>query len=383
MFIFAGEPSGDLHGSSLMAGLREQNPDLHFVGVGGPRMREQGLEEVLPMEAFDVMGYSDVFRVLPRLYKQFYFIRDKILELQPEAVLFVDYPGFNIRMAKALRKRGYKGRLIHFVCPMVWVHGKGRIKHLAANLDLLISILPFEKPLFDGTGLRVEYVGHPLAAKARDYPHQPRWREGYAIPYDKMLLGLFPGSRRAEITRNLPVQLQVAEQVKERYPDAVFALPVATPELRPLVLEALSNSELRLHHDIFLLSPESSYELMHEARAAIATSGTVTAELALHKVPTVVTYKLSWLNAFVVGVILRPKLDHYCLVNIICEKKVFPELLWPSPEPEQVAKELLALVEDGPTRNTCLEGCELLCSRLGGGDALRQACGHIGELLHV
>ena len=158
LFIFVGEKSADLHGEKILQALKQLDPALHISGVAGPRMRKVGIECILPMEDFQVMGFIDVFLALPKLVRQFYFVADQILSSNPKAVLFIDYPGFNLRMAKHLRKKGYKGKLCHYICPSVWAWGKKRIPLMAKHLDLLLTILPFEKNYFADTDLQVAYV---------------------------------------------------------------------------------------------------------------------------------------------------------------------------------------------------------------------------------
>ncbi|NDE82769.1 MAG: lipid-A-disaccharide synthase, partial [Chlamydiia bacterium] len=161
IFIFAGEPSGDLHGEALIQEIRKKDPSLKIAAVAGPRMRALGIDCILPMEEFQVMGFFDVFCALPRLIKHFYFIGKQILAMNPRSAIFIDYPGFNLRMEKHLKKRGFKAELIHYICPSVWVHGKGRIKTMESSLSQLLCILPFEKLCFEGSSLPVTYVGHP------------------------------------------------------------------------------------------------------------------------------------------------------------------------------------------------------------------------------
>lgn len=235
LFIFAGEQSGDLHGEKLLLALREKRPDLIVSGVGGPRMRAVGIDCILPMEEFQVMGFIDVFRSLPKLLRQFHFVARSILKLNPKAVVTIDYPGFNLRMARHLRKKGYKGKLIHFICPSVWAWGKKRIPLMANNLDLLLSILPFEKQLFKETLLQVVFVGHPLVERLKHYPYKE-----LSLPREKKILALFPGSRRKEIERNLPLQIQVCKALMQEHPEIHVAISVAGEEHRALIREILT-----------------------------------------------------------------------------------------------------------------------------------------------
>ena len=172
IFIFAGEQSGDLHGAELLYALKQKEPNLQIMGVGGPKMRSQGIYSIEKMESFQVMGLSDVIKALPKLVFLFKNIRNTILKNNPKAVIFIDYPDFNMRMAKSLRKNGYTGKLIHYICPSVWAWRKGRIKDLAETLDLLLTIFPFEPQYFEKTPLKVEYVGNSLVKNIKDISGQ-------------------------------------------------------------------------------------------------------------------------------------------------------------------------------------------------------------------
>jgi lipid-A-disaccharide synthase len=211
LFVFAGEKSGDLHGGHLLRELFSIRPDARVCGVGGPSMREAGLSCMLPMEKFQVMGFVDVFIALPRLMRQFFAVKNYILRTQPPAVLLIDYPGFNLRLAASLRKAGFKGRICHYICPSVWAWGKKRIPQMANTLDMLFSILPFEKSYFSETSLPVHYVGHPLVAAVSNYRRRPL--DDFS---DGKVLALFPGSRRKELERNLFVQLSAAKKLRDR-----------------------------------------------------------------------------------------------------------------------------------------------------------------------
>jgi lipid-A-disaccharide synthase len=345
IFLSAGELSGDLYGAKLIEELLKIHPHLKIAAVAGPRMRDFPIETHFRTEDLLVMGFIDVLRSLPKLLKQFFAIRNRILQLNPKAVIFIDYPGLHLRLARSLRKKGYKGKIIHFICPTVWAWGKKRIPLMAKHLDLLLTLFPFEKQCFADTSLPVHYVGHPLI-KAIPPNASPR----------KKIIALFPGSRKTEIERNLPLQLAVARRLQKIDPTLEIALskthfPLSIPDVR-----------------IFPL--EQNYELMRTAHIALATSGTVTLELALHKTPTVVTFAVKPLDCFIVQKILRINLPFYCIVNIIAQKQIFPELFGPNLTEDQLffwARELLQRPE------ACLAGCEEVRQLLGEKDAIREA----------
>ncbi|MBS0605233.1 MAG: lipid-A-disaccharide synthase [Verrucomicrobia bacterium] len=373
LFVFAGEKSADLHGEKLLQALRAKNPALNISGVGGPRMRSQGMDCVLQMEDFQVMGFIDVFLALPKLMRQFYFVASEIKRLNPKAVITIDYPGFNLRMARHLRKKGFKGKLVHFICPSVWAWGKKRIPLMAENLDLLLSILPFEKELFTGTPLKVAFVGHPLSERMKTLVYKTP-----PFPLDRKIVSLFPGSRKKEIERNLPLILDVCRDLQKKQPELRIALSVSDERFRPLILQIIKEKGWD-GKEIELVPAEYSYELMKASYLAIAKSGTVTLELALHRVPTVVIYGVSFLDKIIAYDILRIRLPFYCLVNIIAQKEVFPELIGPNFTYENVKAKAEMLLGESARLNI-QNACDDIISQLGGKETSKQAASEILKL---
>jgi lipid-A-disaccharide synthase len=377
LFVFAGEKSGDLHGEKLLQALKAQSPQLKIAGVGGPKMRSQGMQCILPTEEFQVMGFIDVLLALPKLIRQFYFIAKKIEELKPKAVLTIDYPGFNLRLVKHLRKKGYKGKCVHFICPSVWAWGKKRIPLIAANFDLLLSILPFEQELFANTPLQVSYVGHPLVYRLKNHVYKE-----ISFIHDKKIIALFPGSRKKEIERNLPLYLDVCQELQKRHSDIRIALSVSEERYRPLIVSILQQKGWQEGKNIDLIPIDYSYELMKAAYFAIAKSGTVTLELAMHRVPTVVTYGVSFLDKIIAYDILRIRLPFYCIVNIIAKKEVFSELIGPHFTFEKLKSKTEELF-DITSRLKIQHDCADLLKQLGENDAAKMAAHEILQNIKI
>lgn len=376
LFVFAGEKSGDLHGEKLLKALYAQNPKLRIIGVGGPLMRSQGFHCILPMEEFQVMGFIDVFFALPKLFRQFYFIAKEIQRLKPKAVITIDYPGFNLRMAKHLRKKGFQGKCIHFICPSVWAWGKKRIPLMAKNLDLLLSILPFENELFADTPLSVKYVGHPLVQRMKEYVYKTP-----PFPLNKKIIALFPGSRKKEIERNLPLCLDICRDLQKTRTDLRIVLSVSEERYRPLILSLLKEKGWKDSVDLDLIPADYSYELMKNAYLAIAKSGTVTLELAMHHVPTVVIYGISFLDLIIAFYILRIRLPFYCIVNIIAKKEVFVELFGPNLTFNNLKTQVKKLFEQ-EKRDQIQVQCDEILQQLGTHNTANEAATEIISLLH-
>lgn len=358
LFVFAGETSGDVHGAKILDQLKKIRPDLKILGVGGPKMRAVGMDLLMPMESYQIMGYSDVFKNIFKLIHYFKKVQKTILQEKPKAVLFIDYPGFNLRMAKALRKKKFQGQLIHYICPTVWAHGKKRIYTLSSTLNLLLSIFPFEERYFKKTPLKPSYVGHPLIESALEHSVQKNWLSLNSFPENKTLIGLFPGSRSQEIKQNLPKILSACELYLKKHPNTFFVLSLASPHLQSLVHEAVKACSLKENESFFMVSSKENSQLMRHSKAAIATSGTITFELGVAKVPTVVVYHLTQMNAWVARYLIKLSLPYYCIVNIITQKHVFPELYYLDFIPENVSDTLSLLTQEGYTRQNALEGCE-------------------------
>ncbi|MEN9654073.1 MAG: lipid-A-disaccharide synthase [Chlamydiota bacterium] len=379
LVISAGEPSGDLHGAALLEALQQKAPNLRIKTVAGPKMRAFATTPIFPMEQLQVMGFTDVIAALPRLTHLFFSLRRAILQCNPKAVICIDYPGFHLRLEQSLRRRGYKGKLIHLVAPTVWAWGKGRIPKMAKTLDLLMTLFPFEKKSFAATSLPVTYVGHPLIAAIPAYREGLKNREtgkeassdfrsgvssralehgasedeksgakptppgtdssvtsGIATTQSRSnLLALFPGSRVTEVERNFPRQIEAALAIQAKDPSVQIAVSIANDKVRPL----LQKHRLKTTW----VEPSDKYALMAKAKMALATSGTVTFELALHETPTIVHFAIRPVDSWIAQTILRINLPHYCIVNILADKEIFPEFFGPHFQSKNFIQQSVAL----------------------------------------
>ena len=331
LFISACEPSGDLHGAEILKSLYPYALNVH--GVGGPKMRRSGMEIHFKAEEFNVMGFADVLFSLPKLVKLFKKVVKTILHLNPKLVVLIDYPGFHLKLAKTLKKKGFKGQIVQYVCPSVWAWRKNRIYSMSDNLDLLLTLFPFETQYFDQLPLKAHFVGHPLSKSIST--------KAIYQKKDPHLIAIFPGSRKKEIIRNLPKQVKACHALKKLYPHLKVKISIAEPSLVPLI------EKLNMHK-FDTVGPEMGYSLMQKASFAIATSGTVTLELALHGVATVITYGLSRLDQFIATKIFNIDLPFYCIVNIILNRCIYPELIGSEFTALSLLKELKKMVDASP-----------------------------------
>lgn len=337
-FIFTGEKSADHHGKALLQALKKEIPSLQISGVFGKEIRSFGLHPFIPMEEFQVMGFSAVLKALPRLRRHFNAIVKEILTSSPELVLLIDYPGFNLRLAKTLRKKGFMGKIVHYISPSVWAWKEARIHTMAKVLDLLLCILPFEPKYYAGSGLNTVYVGNPTLEAINGHSYHSDWKTALGIKEKKPILALFPGSREEEVKRNLPIQLEAAKLLKRDFPDLTICVSRAPSEFHRV-------------------PEEFTFELMRDAALSFAKCGTVVLELALLQTPTVVTYQMSKLNYYLAKYLYHlDKLPFYSLPNIILQKEMFPELIYPNftaKNTYEKGKELLT----SPKNRACLKNC--------------------------
>ncbi|MBS0634441.1 MAG: lipid-A-disaccharide synthase [Verrucomicrobia bacterium] len=354
--IFAGETSADLYSAMLLVELRKKLPTARFWGVGGPSSKGL-INVVIPMEKFQVMGLSDVLKALPRLARCFFQLAGMIMKKNPDMVIIIDQPSFGIKLAKQLRKKGYRGKIVQFVAPTVWAWKKERADEMAKHFDLLLTLFDFEPDYFAHTSLKTVFVGHPIVELiAKDNS------QSLVLDPDRPVLAIFPGSRPAEIGRNLPKQLEAAKIYCESHPTTQIAV-VASCDLPQHVIKVPFNAR---------------YELMKKCHLAIAKSGTVTLELALHKVPTVVTYELSWLNYLMARYVMKvDKMAFFSIVNILAGYELFFERIKPPVTCQDIAN---CLEEYESSRyNECQEGCQSLKTRLDHA-AIQHAAKEICEL---
>lgn len=343
LFISAAEHSGDLHGASLIEQLLSLNPSLQIAAISGPRMCKLPIKTLYSMDQLQVMGFTDVFWKLPKIFRFFFRLRKALLALQPKVMVFIDYPGFHLALERSLRKKGYQGKLIHYISPTVWAWKKGRIRSMAQNLDLLLTILPFEPKCYENTNLPVKYVGHPLISAVLQHRVSQKFK-------NQKIIALFPGSRQTEIDRNLDFQLSVAKKLISIYPD----------------LEMIIS-------DVKTFSTQDNYDLMARCHFAIATSGTAALELALHKAPTVVTFAIKKLDCFIAQKIFRINLPYYSLPNILLQKSVFPELFGPHLTEERLYDAAHEMCFNEEKRQICRQDCEEIWKVLGKRCAAKEA----------
>jgi lipid-A-disaccharide synthase len=356
ILIVAGEASADLHAARALTELRRLRPGLHAFGVGGPRLREAGLEPLAPAEDICVMGLAEVLPRIPRILSILRSLGRAAAARRPRAALLVDLPDFNLRLAAKLKKLGIP--VVYYVSPTIWAWRQGRAKKIAKVVDRMLCILPFEERFYEGTGVSARFVGHPFAEKPA--PQAPEaYRAALGLPAGRTTLALVPGSRPSELARIFPAMLDAAERLRASRPDVQFVVPVA-----PTLLRTALEPYLARHPglDVKLVDGRTE-EVVGASDAALVKSGTSTLEAALMLRPMVVVYKLSWLSYLVGRLLVR--IAHFALVNILAGRGVVPELLQREANPERMAAEIERLLGDEAVRDVQLAGLKEVRASLG------------------
>ena len=332
-FLIAGERSGDLHGGNLISALKEHDSEANFRGFGGDAMAEAGMNVLVHYEDMAFMGFLEVAKNLPTIFKLFSKCKEEILKFRPDVLILIDYAGFNLRMAKWAKQQGI--RVFYYISPKVWAWNPKRAEKVKANVDRMFVIMPFEKGFYADWGMEVDYVGNPLLDAVTSFEASPEFlgKNGLA----KNVVAFLPGSRKQEVLSLLPLMQQIAHQMPHQH----FAV-AAVKNLDNAYYESIA----RLAN--VTLVWEDTYNLLSNAQAAIVASGTATLETALFKVPQVVVYKTSWVTYQIAKRIIT--VPYISLVNLIAEEEIVPELIQEDLQPDKVIAELEAILPEGKNR---------------------------------
>lgn len=366
IYFVAGEASGDNHGAALMQSLHALDPELRFVGRGGPQMqRLAGGAFQNWIDRAAVVGLWEVIKNYPFFRREFARARQEIEASRPDAVVLIDYPGFNLRLSRALSRQLERPRIIYYISPQVWAWNRGRIRKMARWLDLMLCIFPFEAELYNQSGLRTIFVGHPM--------HERLESGRTGATRDRNLVALFPGSRQREVRQILPVMLGAADLMRAENPRLRFEIVAASAEL-----EAEINSVLKARPNdsgIFLGAKDRAAATMQEAWVGMVASGSATLEAAWFRLPFVLVYKVSWLT-YLAGRLLI-KVDHLGMPNVIAGRSVVPEFIQHHAKPAEIAREVLRLSEDESARRQMLAAFDGIIASLGRGGASDRAAASI------
>lgn len=371
--VVAGEASGDLHGARVIEALRTRTPDARFVGMGGPLMQAAGLRPLYDARDISVMGFVEV---LPKLFRILSILRGlarAARELRPVAAILCDLPDFNLRLAKKLKQVGIP--VTCYIAPMAWAWRPSRVKTLRRFVDRLLVIYPFEQPWFRARGVDAEYVGNPLLEEGHlaSPPSRAAAREALQLKPDDQVIALLPGSRRNEILRVLPSMLAGVALLRAKEPSLRFVLPIA-PSLERALVEALVQAA---NVPVQLVDGRAP-EVLAACDTALVCSGTATLETALCERPMVVVFRANPLSLWLARKLVR--IPWAALPNVLSERFIVPELLGGDCTPEAIARELAAILHDGPARRAQLQALSSLRAQLGGPGASAKVAARVLEL---
>lgn len=368
LLVIAGEVSGDMHAAGLVRALKAEHPEVQVYGIGGDRLREAGMDILVESRDMAVLGLWEVLKRYRFLKSVFDRMVRVARERKPDAVLLVDYPGFNLRFAKAVKPLGVK--VVYYVCPQVWAWHRSRIPKMARLIDRLLVIFPFEVEVFKGTGLPVDYVGHPLVDEARAERMQTRPELPWQGP---VRLALLPGSRRQEIERIFPVMWRAAGLLQRKIPGLSVLVAAASPEMAGMIRAqqlVLDGGPVR-SEVVF----GNTRQMLREATAAMVKSGTSTIEAALMGCPMVVVYRTArptyWIGRRLVRV------PYLGMANLILGREAFREYIQDAAQPEHLAEGMAPLLAETPERAASLAAVAEVQRALGDGGT----AGHAARLL--
>jgi lipid-A-disaccharide synthase len=368
IFVVAGEPSGDALGASLIGAMRRRTEGrLRVAGVGGERMRQEGVESLVPLADLAVIGVAEVLPRAPLILRRVRETVAAILRMRPDAVVTIDSSGFSWRIAQRLRRRGERIPLIHYVAPMVWAWRGGRARRMARWYDHLMTLLPFEPPYFERVGLDCSYVGHPVLEGGADRGDGARFRAAHALTKEELLITVLPGSRAGEVERLAPVFGTALERLAQK--SGPFR--VVVPTLATVAGRVAAAAAGWPGQPIVIEGEETKHDAFAASRAALAASGSVALELALARLPMVVAYRVNPATEAMLRHVL--KVRHVSLVNLLLDRGLVQELLGRDCTPDKLAAAMAEVIGDERVRAAQCSGYDEAMRRLG--------CGHLSPSL--
>lgn len=366
-YIIAGEASGDLHASKLMRGIRESDPGAEFRCWGGEQMEAAGGTVVKHYHELAFMGFTEVILNIRTIFRNIRFCKEDILQWKPDAVILVDYPGFNMRIAEFAKTHGFK--VYYYIAPQIWAWKKHRIHKLHRYTDLTFVVMPFEVDFHKSYGYKAEFTGHPLpdSIDLNAKIDEAGFRKANGLS-EKPVIAIVPGSRKQELKRILPPMLKITE----RFSDYQFVIAGVASIPESFYARLIKNHPVKVIYG-------RTYDLLRVARAAAVKSGTVTLETAILGVPEVVCYRFGLLSALAAGLVVRVKF--ISLVNLILDRKAVPELIQFNFTPDALSRELALILPDGAPRSKMLDDYKELREKVGSAGASARAAAIMVENL--
>ena len=362
VYVVAGELSGDAHGAGLLRSLAQMVPDLKIHGAGGPEMAEivgPGLRDWVEDAA--VMGVWEVLKRYGWFKRRFVEMLEELKQFRPDVLLLIDYPGFNLRFAEAVKRECPQTRIIYYISPKVWAWNKRRIPVMARVLDEVLCLFPFEPPIFQAAGLKATFVGNPLVDELEE-KRLPASRR------DDRLVGLFPGSREREVARLFPMMVETAKRLKSSDGDLKFEVPAASAKLAEQIRGLMAQAGAG---ELIAVTTGGSHSLMQRAGCAVVASGTATLESAYYGLPYCLVYRVAPLTYMLARMLV--KIEHIGLVNILAGEGVVEELIQAKAEPVSVSRSLKGFIDSPAKREALRARLAETTAKLGGKGAHERA----------
>ncbi|PYL47043.1 MAG: lipid-A-disaccharide synthase [Verrucomicrobia bacterium] len=382
IYFVAGERSADNHGAALLKALRARSPQMQFLGRGGPKMRTIAGGKFRDwIHDTAVVGLWEVIRRYPFFRKQFQATISEIDAARPSAVVLIDYPGFNLRLARALRGKFSELKIIYYISPQVWAWNRRRVSQMAQSIDLMLCIFPFEPQLYEESGLRAIFVGHPMTSvipnenaipaprevssdKAFEQtPRDPSTPNTFGAR-DENLIGLFPGSREREVKKIFPVMREAAVALSHENPDLRFAVSAASEPLAELIGADLYGKPAT--GKFFIVKGEVP-QLMVQTNVGMVASGTATLEAVLSQLPFVLIYRVAWLTYLAARLVV--KIKYLGMPNVLAGREIVPEFIQHQAQPQAIAAAVARLLTDKSERARMLSDFAGVAQKLGRGEA--------------
>lgn len=371
--IVAGEASGDLHAAKLVTAMRElfSPRELHFFGCAGAKMRDAGVEPVVRADSLAIVGLPEIARALPLFISAFRLLKAAAIEQEPDVAILVDFPDFNLKLAKSLKRAGFK--VVYYISPQLWAWRKYRLRSVRKYVDLMLTILPFEADWYLERGVsHIEYVGSPLAMEVSPQLTKAAFCSRYGIDPERPIVALLPGSREKEISRILPVMLDAASRLVQERSDIQFVAAAASIASRTAIAELLRLqliTETASAPKVTVVENET-YDVLNSSDAAAVTSGTATLETGIIGTPMAIVYKTSPINYKLLHPLIS--VEHFGLINLIANERIAAELIQDEFTANSLADELKRLLE--PATNAAVrEKLRVATDRLGSGGASKRA----------
>lgn len=335
IFIIAGEASGDMHGAHLAEEIKSMDGSIKMYGLGGEKMQQAGVEIIYNLVDFAVVGFIEVLKHYGEFKKIFYNLLDRIKNEHPEAVILIDYPGFNLRLAKKLKEKNIK--VIYYISPQIWAWGKGRIKLIKRCVTKMIVILKFEEELYKRYGVDATFIGHPLLDVAKPHMSKKDFMKTCNLSEDLKTVALLPGSREKEVERILPVSIKTAEIINQKLKDVQFIILRAPTVKQKIFDECLQKTNLHIK-----IIKDKTYDGINASDLVIVASGTATLETAVLNRPLIILYKLSFPTWLIIRCLLR--IRDVGLVNIVARKLIMPEFIQFKARPARIARQAIDML---------------------------------------